>query len=307
MPAAINKIVDDFPFPTIPPIVRTPTYNTISEVNFKLNSNSASVQSNLGCGTLCLLQLTVLPAVYNNLSLIPFILPVNPGSVPIIPANSTGAQITKLCYAFNTTSTIFNDYDRTDKALQQILLSTVDKMFIRSLRHKYVGYGLTTTRTILDHLYATYVNISSTDLQENDNVFRTPYNINQPIETLIDRVKNCGDYATPGNTPYSLEQVISIAFQFIYHTGLFVDDCKAWKRLHTQQKNWFGFKTFFATAHKKWQESQSTTTGSEFHSANLLQEEDTTKLYQQEIVDAISNIATAADSDRAIVSTLTAC
>ena len=80
MPTAIKKIVDSFPFPTIPSIFGTPTYNTIAEVNLKLKSNSASVQSNLGCGTLGLLQLTVSPAVYNNLLYIPFIVPFNPGS-----------------------------------------------------------------------------------------------------------------------------------------------------------------------------------------------------------------------------------
>ena len=47
-------------------------------------------------------------------------------------------------------------------------------MFIRSLQHKYVRYGLTPTRTILDYLYATYAKISSADLKENDAVFRTP-------------------------------------------------------------------------------------------------------------------------------------
>ena len=133
MPTAINKIVDSFPFPTIPPIVWTSTYNTIAEVNLKLNLNSASVQYNIGCGTLGLLQLTVSPAVYNTLSYNAFIVPVNPGSVPIIPANCTGAQITKLCYAFDTASALFNKYNCPDKALRQIILSTVDKIFIRSL------------------------------------------------------------------------------------------------------------------------------------------------------------------------------
>ena len=109
--------MDIFQFPTIPRIVGTPTYNTIVEVNLKLNSNSASVQSNLGCGTLGLLQLTVSPAVHNTLSSTLFIVPVNPGSVPIIPANSTGAQITKLQYAFDTASALFNEYDRIDKDL----------------------------------------------------------------------------------------------------------------------------------------------------------------------------------------------
>ena len=141
-------------------------------------------------------------------------------------------------------------------------------MFIRSLLYEYLGYGLTTTCTILDHLYATYTNISSADLQENDAVFHTPYDMNQPIEALFDRVENC--------TPYSIEQVIGIAFQIVFQNGLFVDNCKSWKRLPTQQKNWNSFKTFFATAHNKWRESQSTTTGAELHSASILQEEDIT-------------------------------
>ena len=117
MPTTIDKIVYGFPFQTIPPIVGTPTYNTIAEVNLKLNSNSASVQSNLGCGTLGLLQLTVSPAVYNTFLSNAFIVPINPGSVLIISANSTGAQITKPRYAFDTASALFNKYDRTDKAL----------------------------------------------------------------------------------------------------------------------------------------------------------------------------------------------
>ena len=129
MPTAINNIVGGFPFPTILPIIGTPTYNTIAEVNFKLNSNSTSVQCNLVCGTLGLLQLNVYPAVYNTLLSITFIVSVSPGSVPIIPDNSTGAQITKLFYAFDTAYALFNEYDRTNKALRQILPSTVDKIF----------------------------------------------------------------------------------------------------------------------------------------------------------------------------------
>ena len=72
-------------------------------------------------------------------------------------------------------------------------------------RCEYVGYELTSTCTILEHIYTTYANISSADLQENSAVFRTPYGINQQIETLFDRVENCGDYAADGNTPYRLE------------------------------------------------------------------------------------------------------
>ena len=50
MPSSIKKIVDRFPFPTTDPIIETPDYESIADINLKLNSNVASVQSNLGCG-----------------------------------------------------------------------------------------------------------------------------------------------------------------------------------------------------------------------------------------------------------------
>ena len=67
MPSKINKILDGFPFPTIALIVGPPTSETISKLHMKLNSNAASVQSNLGDGALGQLYLTVSPTIYTNL------------------------------------------------------------------------------------------------------------------------------------------------------------------------------------------------------------------------------------------------
>ena len=55
MPSSIEKIVDGFLFPTIDPIIGTPDYESIADIHLKLNYNAASVQSNIGCGTLGLL------------------------------------------------------------------------------------------------------------------------------------------------------------------------------------------------------------------------------------------------------------
>ena len=63
MPSSIKKIMEGFPFPTIDPIIGTPDYESIADIQLKLNSNAASVQSNFGCGTLGFLFLTVAPAV----------------------------------------------------------------------------------------------------------------------------------------------------------------------------------------------------------------------------------------------------
>ena len=105
----IDKIVDGFPFPTIDPIIGTPDYESIADIHLKLNSNVASVQSNLGCDMLGLLFLTVLPAVYATLSTTAFVPPVNLGPEPSIPTGSTGAVISDLRYHHNEAIKIFTE------------------------------------------------------------------------------------------------------------------------------------------------------------------------------------------------------
>ena len=136
MPTAINNILYGFPFSTISPTVEAPNYETIAEVNLKLNSNAASIQSNLGCGTLGLMQLTIFPPVHATVLVTACIDPVNPGADPTISSTASGPQTTNLCYAHDVATAVFNEYDRTDKALRQIIIASVNKIFIRSFRHR---------------------------------------------------------------------------------------------------------------------------------------------------------------------------
>ena len=130
MPSSIENIVDGFLFPPIDPIIGTPDYESIADIHIKLNSNAASVHSNLGCGTLGLVFLTVSPTVYATLSTIEFVPPVNPGPELIIPTGDTGAVITDLRYRHTESTKIFTDYENTDKALRQLLLASIDKLYV---------------------------------------------------------------------------------------------------------------------------------------------------------------------------------
>ena len=130
MPSSIEKIVDRFPFPTIDPIIKTPYYKSIADIHLKLNYNTVSVQSNLGCGTLVLLFLTVSPAIYATLSTTTFVPPVNPGTETIIPTGSTGATIADLRYHHTESTNIFTEYKNTDKVLRQLLLASTYELYV---------------------------------------------------------------------------------------------------------------------------------------------------------------------------------
>ena len=126
MPFTIDKMVNGSPFPSIPPIVGAPDNEKIAKVHLQLNSNAALVHSNLGNGALGLLKLTVLPDFYKTLSDTKFTPLMNTGPTPDITVRSTTAQIAALRYAHTTAAVLFDEYDRTDKAFFQHLLSAVD-------------------------------------------------------------------------------------------------------------------------------------------------------------------------------------
>lgn len=299
MAPLIDSIVEGFPFPTVQPIIGEPNYESIAALHLQLNANAASVQSHLGNGVLGLLYLTVSPAVYATLSAVPFVPPPNPGPSPIIPPLATGHVINNIRALFREATDRFKQYTATDKALKQLLVGAVDDMFIRSLQTKYLGYLNVSTRQILDHLYAQYARISSSDLQDNDVAFKTPYDANLPIETLFDQIENGVDYAAAGLSPYTPEQVTNNAFQLIHATGMFVEDCKIWKRNVAAYKTWDQFKTDFAESHREFRDARGTTAGATNYQAN-------NAVYQQDTIDAIANLATATSHDRQAVSTLTA-
>ena len=89
---SVDKLVESFENPNIPPIDGEPTYATLHEIHELLNSNTASVSTNIGCSTLGHLCLTLSPTVYATLSTTRFIPPLNTGATPVIPAGTTGPR-----------------------------------------------------------------------------------------------------------------------------------------------------------------------------------------------------------------------
>ena len=71
MASTVEKIVENFPYPTLTPIAGLPDYESLAELHTQSNSNSSSIQSNLGGGNHGLLAITLEPAVLNTLTATP--------------------------------------------------------------------------------------------------------------------------------------------------------------------------------------------------------------------------------------------
>ena len=88
--SSVDKLVESLENPNIPPIDGEPTYATLHAMQELLNSNAASVCTNLGCVNLGHLCLTLSPTVYITLPTTIVVVPLNPGATPVIPAGATG-------------------------------------------------------------------------------------------------------------------------------------------------------------------------------------------------------------------------
>ena len=294
---SIDKIIEGFPYPTLPKINGEPTYATIAEVHQKLNANAASVHSNLGCGTLGHLWLTLKPEIYNTLTATPFEPPENPGPQPVIPERATAPQIASIRFHYQADQLLFQKYTNVEQALKSQLVAAVDEVFIQSLRNKYVGYSNHSTKDILAYLYTSYAKITPSSLEANDRAMREPLDPVQPLEVFLTRIEECQEFASAGNTPYTPEQVLNIAYQTLFSSGIYTDGCKDWRKKDPADKTWANFKLHFANEYQDLKENQVTTTSSAYQA---------TAEYQQDTVDALANLATATASDREAVANLTA-
>ena len=103
---------------------------------------------------------------------------------------------------------------------------------------------------MLTHLYAAYAKITKGDLEENDKRMRADYYVNQPMEVLIESIDNAVDMTAAADKPYSAEQVVTAAYNLFFKAGMFVEDCKLWRRQNAGDKTWQKFKTYFTMAHE---------------------------------------------------------
>ena len=132
---SVDNLVESFKNPTIPPIDGEPTYSTLHAMHKLLNSNAASVNTNIGFGTLVHLCLTLSPTVYATLSTTRVVPPPNPGATPVTPAGTTGPEAAYIRYAHDAVTLAFNTFHNIDRALRQKLLGAIKDTFVRG-KHK---------------------------------------------------------------------------------------------------------------------------------------------------------------------------
>ena len=110
-------------------------------------------------------------------------------------------------------------------------------MFVCSLRNRRIDYANVTTLQLLAHMYTIYAKISAAGLESNTTRMKISYDVNLPIDTFFDQIKDAAEFTVAGNAPFIPVQVVNTAYNVVFSTGMFNDDCKIWKRKPTVEKS----------------------------------------------------------------------
>jgi hypothetical protein len=78
-----------------------------------------------------------------------------------------------------------------DQALKKLIIEAFEDPLVNALSDEIVGYAnCTSLQLFVSHLLMYYAVVAPTELTKNYERLNTPYDPNQPIETLFQQIKD---------------------------------------------------------------------------------------------------------------------
>jgi hypothetical protein len=158
---------------------------------------------------------------------------------------------------------------------------------------------------MLHHLFMTYGNITTVDLENNFEQMLRAWDPQQPVESLFKQIQDCADYSEAGGFIIGHPQQINVGYKKSLQLGTSWAPVAGGMKSPELKKTWAQFKTHFAPAHRQHKQMQgesASTSGYHTSNAAVVQTE-------EQIADAtigsLANLTTATAADRGVVATLT--
>jgi hypothetical protein len=153
--------------------------------------------------------------------------PNSPGRAPA-ETDGTAAQLSAAHHVWEEDVQTYRTCTSFQQALNNQIVCFFEPMYLEILNDNMVGYANISARDMLDHLFETYGNITSVNLEINVEHIRRAWDPQQPVETLFKQIQDCADYSEAGGVPIGPSQQINVGYAQIFATGHFMTACRRW-------------------------------------------------------------------------------
>ena len=261
-----SRLSFNFPFEKLTTCNGEPNNASITIMKRQIYANAMSVECTLGCGALGYLGIIMPAADYRNKQLIgaaegtafkPFVKPT--------PDNTADDDI------FKEQQRALREYLAVDAKLKQLIVQAVDDTYFTALEDPEVGLGPITSSQLLAYIVSEYGNVTLEDLDENREKLNEPWNSEQPIRMLWDRVKECQRISNAGGETITDKAAMFTVLKLLDATGLYNTYTTNWRQTYPIQNAWSmnTFREYFNHADKD-RKKNLTTKDAGFHGANAI-------------------------------------
>jgi hypothetical protein len=264
-----DELIAGLPHSFLPKVTGEPTFEDLKVIRRLLNTNAVSVASYEGGGRHEHLGIIMTNEEYLAIAVDVFPVPANPGPSAAVVVGMTAAIIAETIRLYRATQ-VYRTYSNVDRAIKKLIIESFDDAYLNALSDEIVGYANCTSLQLLTHLLTYYAMIAPTELKQNYERLNTPYDPNQPIDSLFQKIQDARAFVVAGGQPYGATMIVNVAYTFVFNTVLFHDACRAWQSRAVAAKTWVQFKSHFATAHREFRLTNQTAQQSGFHSANMM-------------------------------------
>jgi hypothetical protein len=114
-------------------------------------------------------------------------IPQAPGRAPA-NTDGTATQISAAHHIWKEDVQTYRTCNYVQQALKKQLISVFEPMYLNILNNNMVGYANISARDMLDHLFETYGNITTVDLEINFEHMCPAWDPQQPVESMFKRI-----------------------------------------------------------------------------------------------------------------------
>jgi hypothetical protein len=116
--------------------------------------------------------------------------------------DATSAQISAAHHLWEEDVQTCRKCTSVQQALKKQIIRVFAPMYLGILHDNMVGYTNISARDMLDHLFETYVNTTTVDLEINFEHMRRAWDPQQPVESLFKQIQDCADDSEEGGLPH---------------------------------------------------------------------------------------------------------
>ena len=295
--------LQNFPHPITTAIHGKPTFTTLYKLKKEIMANAASVPSTLGGGQHGHLGLILTAPQYNNISLVPFLKPRDPGE-PLLDGTMTWEQMQAVRLANRDARDQFDKVTTVETAIKQQIINSIEPPYLEEFRNNTTNTIEHPIHFIFETLFRKYGRITKQQLQERyRSLTEHNHNASIPPDTVFNLINEYEELAEHAGSNITNQQKVDIAYIIFLNTGKFNRALRKWNEKPQHDRTWQNFKLHLNDAFDINQEFEGATAaeaGFTQH-ANLIAEQVAMQLERREPIQQVEQQTTTSDNTQALL------